>query len=546
MWLHLPSECLVSPPASEDSTSLSEEQASRLARCAWSRGTSRQPAYWRRAWQTAGWMRVLSGVILPPSTADAGVAQWIASWRGGPARISVSLASVLDSLDHAGASGTTSATSSPQLSLGLSLGRTWPAICPSGLMLSPTTYSRWATGLRLACLLRRKSAPPTDESGCSSWPTARAEEGYQGDGAAEAFAEAGFTQPKVRNGKTRGGNTFDTTLTTAVVAWATPSASEDKYRLQGNTQASRGVTAQAYHFGPPARPTMPGGPGCSSDGPSSRPPLLWSTEGSEQPPMRPKYQERLPGESSQRYWERMERNEREHPEDVPPSTGETWPTPRGEDAECSGMRVTRGVADTLTAATSLWATATSRPRTHSPRDVDHGEQLANQVDMWQTPATDSFRSRGGDRKDEQGLDQQARHSEFWQTPHGFANTDFRGKTGGGGGEMAKQCVLWATPQANADAGSRNCEGSKAHQGTSLADQVFTGSSQTGRKGNTRRLNQRFVLWLMGFPPDWCDEIPRVDALRCAGNAVCPSQGSYAIAILLRELRDHAAAEEATA
>lgn len=28
--------------------------------------------------------------------------------------------------------------------------------------------------------------------------------------------------------------------------------------------------------------------------------------------------------------------------------------------------------------------------------------------QWQTPATDSFRSRGGDRKDEQGLDQQAR------------------------------------------------------------------------------------------------------------------------------------------
>lgn len=59
-----------------------------------------------------------------------------------------------------------------------------------------------------------------------------------------------------------------------------------------------------------------------------------------------------------------------------------WATPRAEDAESSGMRHSRGVTDTLTAQTSL---------AH-----------------WQTPATDSFRCRGGDRKDEMGLDQQAR------------------------------------------------------------------------------------------------------------------------------------------
>ena len=34
--------------------------------------------------------------------------------------------------------------------------------------------------------------------------------------------------------------------------------------------------------------------------------------------------------------------------------------------------------------------------------------LSMQADQWQTPASDSFRSRGGDRKDEMGLDQQAR------------------------------------------------------------------------------------------------------------------------------------------
>lgn len=40
----------------------------------------------------------------------------------------------------------------------------------------------------------------------------------------------------------------------------------------------------------------------------------------------------------------------------------TWPTPRAEDSESSGMRHSRGVADTMTAVASLasWATPTSR------------------------------------------------------------------------------------------------------------------------------------------------------------------------------------------
>ena len=38
------------------------------------------------------------------------------------------------------------------------------------------------------------------------------------------------------------------------------------------------------------------------------------------------------------------------------SGGSAWPTSRAEDAESSGMRHSRGVADTLTAATSIWPT----------------------------------------------------------------------------------------------------------------------------------------------------------------------------------------------
>ena len=228
--------------------------------------------------------------------------------------------------------------------------------------------------------------------------------------------------------------------------------------------------------GPPAPPTPPGGSGCSTAGPNLRPPSMWPT---------PDANPEAPNSSTNR--------------------GTQW----------GGERMRLTVCGIGNAAT-LWATATSHPRTHTPRAVDHGEQLANQVDTW-------------------------------KTPHGFANTDRHGKTGGGGGEMAKQATtMWATPQANADAGSRNTEGSKAHAGTSLADMVTTGSSRTGRQGNTRRLNVRFVCWLQGFSPDWVDEVPRVDGLRAMGNAVVPMCGAYAIAVLWNELCADAAAREGAA
>lgn len=40
---------------------------------------------------------------------------------------------------------------------------------------------------------------------------------------------------------------------------------------------------------------------------------------------------------------------------------------------------------------------------------------------------------------------------------------------------------------------------------------------------------------MNFDPDWCAEIPRVDALRCYGNAVVPQQAAFAIRVLVKEL-----------
>ena len=130
-----------------------------------------------------------------------------------------------------------------------------------------------------------------------------------------------------------------------------------------------------------------------------------------------------------------------------------WPTSPAEDSESTGAH--RGVADTLTSAVADWSTPQAHDATgrrsesatladchYSPHDLvteaelwrtpaaghplkggshppekrlagGHNLDLQDQAEFWQTSAVDSFRSRGGDRKGEMGLDQQAR---FWPSP----------------------------------------------------------------------------------------------------------------------------------
>ena len=57
-----------------------------------------------------------------------------------------------------------------------------------------------------------------------------------------------------------------------------------------------------------------------------------------------------------------------------------WPTPTSRDHKDSpAPRYRNGKLQTDTVGRAVWATPTAHPRTHTPRDVDHGEQLANQV-----------------------------------------------------------------------------------------------------------------------------------------------------------------------
>lgn len=230
-----------------------------------------------------------------------------------------------------------------------------------------------------------------------------------------------------------------------------------------------------------------------------------------------------------------------------PDVVKTWPTARREDGESAGNHP--GATDSLTGATRNWTTPTATERSgqgernkarildvknwmtpHGMHGTDHtgktgrggefaaqatqwrtpdapgkggprnrqgsigaGHQttIGEQAEHWQTPATDSFRSRGGDRKDEIGLDQQARFfptpaQRDYRTPNKKSYQDRGGETKG---EQLQNFVAHSLPDQTIPDGPPSLE-----------------SGPTSRRQSTskKRLNPRFVAWLLGFPPNWCE------------------------------------------
>jgi hypothetical protein len=122
-----------------------------------------------------------------------------------------------------------------------------------------------------------------------------------------------------------------------------------------------------------------------------------------------------------------------------------------------------------------------------------GIDLEGAAELWQTPAVDSFRSRGGDRKDEMGLDQQARFSQF-PTP---AARDFRSETGGAATMSHFNRPSGPTLPAMIEHSFLPDQQTETHGETSSQN------APTSR----RRLNTKFVAWLMGLPEGWTSPAP---------------------------------------
>jgi hypothetical protein len=167
----------------------------------------------------------------------------------------------------------------------------------------------------------------------------------------------------------------------------------------------------------------------------------------------------------------------------------------------------------------------------SKRQIDLGAAAS----LWQTPASDSFRSRGGDRRDEMGLDQQGRN---WITPNA---RDWKSETGSEHNTYDKTPNLsrqvyrvshpapeipdgpncsenaqtsrrhWYTPSGNPSGmyaeGQETMNSRTARLGRSEASVGCTLANQavkTIQSGESRRLNPRFVEWLLGLPIGWTE------------------------------------------
>lgn len=180
-WLIVPSiTSSPSAPAWADSNSASCSPsliAERLAGASCtSRGKLLPSQAWQRRWTRGGFIRRLSGLTLPPSTAAHGVDLFISSLRETLASQTPWPASVQEV--------TTSASSPPKssaspLSAGLivSSARTCRGTRTDSSRPSPAHWKGWATALRSEFSARKKPATRCGGNGCSSWPSAKTSTG---------------------------------------------------------------------------------------------------------------------------------------------------------------------------------------------------------------------------------------------------------------------------------------------------------------------------------------------------------------------------------
>jgi DNA (cytosine-5)-methyltransferase 1 len=118
--------------------------------------------------------------------------------------------------------------------------------------------------------------------------------------------------------------------------------------------------------------------------------------------------------------------------------------------------------------------------------------------LWPTPQTDSFRSRGGKRKDEKGLDSLARD---WPTP--MANDGCKPSAGNRRtADLTHAAGMWMTPTARDHKDGATSLVNTPVNGL-LGRQVLT-TPMAGRDTSAARrtLNPLFVEALMGWPTGW--------------------------------------------
>jgi hypothetical protein len=305
-----------------------------------------------REWKAGNFITRLSGLILPPSTLDDGVASWIASLAAIRANPTRSPESGRGKLMTASCS-TRSFASSRKAGLVVSSAKTCRGTLTDSSGYSSRHWKDWATALRQEFSVRPKWGPAIAESDCSSWPTVRTSDvngpGLHGDGGMDLRTVAaewqsptvGMTQggSKTRSGARSG----EMLLPGQAEVWMTPRVAMGGYtRDRGDPEAERQtLEGQASSWPTP----MAGTPAQNGNNAAG---------------------------SSDFSLKAMELAE----------AMRVWATPRAEDSESAGMRHGRGVADTLTAQCSIWPTPAARDFKGSPEELTRpdGKSRLDQLD----------------------------------------------------------------------------------------------------------------------------------------------------------------------
>ena len=415
MWLYLPSTCFPCAPVSEASTSESGLLSQRLARSVSWREKLSQPPVWRRRLKTVPWMRHLSGPTYSRLTVALGAESWIASVRASRASHTASPADARDTMTngHSGPSWSESWTKCdpPWSSSKTSL--TLPGIFDP----SENDFQAWvieskdrSTSLRRMLELRR------NESGFSSWLTPK--------------TPSGGAQP---NPSYRTGGGIRHKLEDQVANWPSPRA-EDSESCGNHPKQTDSLNAEVRNWPTPTAKDM------AQSGASDYP-----------------------------------KTATRHTGTTLTDASRSWATPTSRDWDKWHLRAPGHHRQVnLSGQVANWLTPLA-PRPHDNEDTagkdlesENQKSLSRQAVNWQTPQTDSFRSRSGDRKDELGLDRQAR---------GF-----------------RLLVQEPTPNGS--------------QSSSPTPNL--------RQRSTLRLNPRFDSWLMGMPLGWTNfERLEMESYLCA-------------------------------
>lgn len=440
-------------------------------------------ASWSRAWRRGGWIRRLSGTTCSPLMAQLGVDTWMLSLPVSPASRGAPPAKATASQTNGG-SGPTFGTVFASWDQGSS---SWRTCRPSLLEGASDSYSEtWPISGSMrsgTCFAQPTSVPPIVARGCSFWPTT-----------SEADARSSG-----RHTTTTGVMHPGTSLTDAMRQWPTPLGSDSEQRgHNGTKKAGRVLSVEAH---------------------------LWAT------PLKRDYRSGL---GTQKRVGTPALNEQVA----------LWPTPTAMDSEQAGGKGATGTTrgPSLHRAMDDWPTPTAEPYGSSQNGINgvggtHERPSAN------TPSLERL-SRSflpGLLTETDGdaswpSDPTSRQPSLWKTPHGFANTDQYGRTGGGGGEFHKQAMaaaenLWPTPRAQEDGSSleaqqsrirkldaKSTTGGPHHKPTGLTQAV---EQSTGVKA---KLNPQFVEWLMGLPIGWTGS-------EACGNGVVPLAVAYAFVTL---------------